>query len=260
MDFIKKNYEKVLLVAVLLGFLGAVGYLLFKVPSDKEELEKERTSRQPRSVKPLTNLDMTLPEAAAKRLAGPAMIDFSEPNKLFNPRTWKLKDGELILATSVGVGSAIVTNITPLYTRISLDGVNVSGDSGPRYNIVVQKEAATKPSDRWPKHIYGPVGTKNENFTIVSAQGKPEDLSTLKLVLDLTDTGKRVTISTNQPFQRVDGFLASIGKWKDQRVGAPINLDNENYKIVAITNNEVVLSAPNGKKSMIKLNAAPPAN
>jgi hypothetical protein len=257
MDFLKKNYEKVLLVAVLLGFLGAVGYLLFKVPGDKEELEKKRTSMIPRSVRPLTNMDMTLPDEWVKRLSGPAMINFSEPNKLFNPMPWKQKDGIPYRDTSVGLGSATVTNISPLYTRISLDGVSVSGDAGARYNIVVQKEAAARTWDRWPKHIYGPVGTKNETFTLLSAQGNPEDLSTVKLVLELADSGKRVTISTNQPFERIDGYLASIGKYKDQRVGAHLLLDNEGYNIVAITNNEVVLSAPNGKKSSLKLKAAP---
>jgi hypothetical protein len=39
MDFLKKNYEKILLGVVLLGLAVAVGFLPFKIASEKQKLK-----------------------------------------------------------------------------------------------------------------------------------------------------------------------------------------------------------------------------
>jgi hypothetical protein len=254
MDFLKKHYEKLLLGIVLLGFLAAVGFLLFKVNSDKQALEDKRLTLTTKPVKALSNLDLTLPEAALKRVAQPFILNFDAPNRLFNPMPWQQKpDGLLIPTSSVGAANAAVTNITPLYLRLSFEGVTPS-DAGARYAIGVQKEASARPGERIKKSTYGPVGTKNDTCTLLSVQGKPDDPA--GLVVELNDTGEHGVITKEKPFTRVDGYLASIGRWKDQRVGARIVLDYETYKIVDIKSNEVVLLAEsNQKKSSLKLNA-----
>jgi hypothetical protein len=80
----------------------------------------------------------------------------------------------------------------------------------------------------------------------------------------MLDTGETNNVSKEQPFKRVDGYKAEIRydperkSWHDQRVGSsPLNFNNEEYKIVAISANEVVLMSPNQKKWPIKLNSAP---
>ena len=40
MDFIKKHYEKVLLGVVLVGLIGALGYLPFKISDEKTKTVK----------------------------------------------------------------------------------------------------------------------------------------------------------------------------------------------------------------------------
>ena len=262
MDFLKKHYEKILLGVVLLAFLAAVGYLPFKVSSDKQALDDKRTSIVGKPVKPLPELDMTNSAAVLKRVSEPIMVNFSAPNKLFSPMPWQQKpDKTLVLATSVGAGAATVTNITPLYLRLTLDGVNVT-DSGARYTIGVQKEAAAKPADRAKKQTYCSLNTKNDTFTLSAVQGKPEDPTAL--VLELNDTGERAVITKDKAFARVDGYLATLvyepenRVWKDQRKEAKLHFNFEDYNIVAITQNEVVLSAKsNGKKWTIQYNAAP---
>ena len=47
--------------------------------------------------------------------------------------------------------------------------------------------------------------------------------------------------------------------WPNQRVGQALNINGEDYKIVAISKDEVVLSAANQKKWPIKLNSPPPS-
>ena len=262
MDFLKKHYEKILLGVVLLVFLAALGYLPFKIGSDKAALDAKRESLIPKAVKPLPEQDMTNSLAVLARVSEPLIVNFSEPNKLFNSMPWQQKaDTTLVLATSVGAAAASVTNITPLYLRLTLDGVTTS-DSGVRYTIGVQKEAAARSQDRPKKQTYCSLNNKNETFTLSEVQGKPEDPSAL--VLELNDTGERVVITKEKPFARVDGYLATVIYEpenlvrKDQRVGARLRFNFEDYNIVAITQNEVVLSAKsNGKKWTIKYNAAP---
>src|ERR1039458_1853851 len=79
MDFLKKHYEKVLLGVVLLGLAVAVAFLPFKIASEKQKLEDMRNQLIHPKVKELTNLDLSLPDAVLKRMAAPALVDFSAP-------------------------------------------------------------------------------------------------------------------------------------------------------------------------------------
>jgi hypothetical protein len=267
MDLVKKHYEKFLLGLVLLGLVVAVAFLPFKIASDKQALEEKRASLIPKAVKPLTNLDLTLPENVLKRAATPptpAEISYSAPNKLFNPMPWQQKpDGSLIPGTSVGATAATVTNITPLYLKLTLDNVVIS-DAGARYVIGIEKQAALVPTQRNKKQAYCKLNDKDKDntFQLVEVKGKPEEPD--QLVLQLTDTGERAVISKDQPFKRVDGYLADINydpenkKWTKQRVNARLSFNFEDYNIVAISRNEVVLSAKsNGKKWTIKYSTMP---
>ena len=126
MDFLKKNYEKVLLGVVLLGLAVAAAFLPFKIASEKQKLEDMRNQLIHPNVKPLTNQDLTVPDSVLKRMAMPTTIDFSSPNRLFNPMAWqKAMDGRLIKVDSTNVGpyAVTVTKMTPLYLKLTLDSV-----------------------------------------------------------------------------------------------------------------------------------------
>src|SRR3974390_220798 len=126
MDFLKKHYEKLLLGIVLLGLAVAAAFLPIKINSERAMLDQKKSELTHPKVVPLTNLDLTGPEDALKLMATPALINFSEPNKLFNPMPWqKAPDGRLIRADRVGPSALSVTNITPLYLKLTLDSVTV---------------------------------------------------------------------------------------------------------------------------------------
>ncbi len=76
MDFLKKHYEKVLLGVVLLGLAVAVAFLPFKIASEKQKLEDMRNTLINPNVKPLTNLDLTLPDAGAQAGGGSRLARF----------------------------------------------------------------------------------------------------------------------------------------------------------------------------------------
>jgi len=258
MDFIKKHYEKVLLGVVLVSLAVAVVFLQFVVSSEQAKLTELTTSILHPKVKPLTNLDATILDSALKGVAAPAMIDLGPPNRLFNPMPWqKSVDGRLIPSEKVGPNAVTVTNIVPLYLRLTLDSVTAS-DSGPKYVIGIEKQAAATATQRTHKQSLCSLAppTKNDTFTMVDVKGKPDDPA--QIMVQLNDTSERAIITKDKPFTRIDGYMADLRydpekkSWPDKRVGAVLPFNGEDYKIVAINGNEVVLSAPNQKKWTIK--------
>jgi len=266
MDFLKKHYEKVLLGLVLLGLAVAVAFLPFKIASEKQKLEDMRNQLIHPKVKPLTNLDLALPDNVLKRVAAPALVDFSAPNRLFNPMAWqKAADGHLIRldSTNIGPNAVTITKMVPLHLKLSFDNVTFS-DSGARCVIGIEKEAALNPRDRSKTQKYCSANTKTDTFTLRDIKTAPDNpTNVLSVVLELNDTGQRVTVTKDQPFWRVDGYMVDLKyapenrTWTNRRVGASLAFNGEEYNIVAITENEVVLSAKsNQKKWTIKYSAS----
>src|SRR6266404_5979840 len=254
MDFVKKHYEKIILGIVLVGLAVAVAFIPFKVSNEKKELDDKRISLIPRSVKPLTNLDLSLPEMALKRVAAPAAVDFSAPHRLFNPMPWqKTTSGQLIKYddSHIGPKAVNITRVAPLYLIISLDKVNIS-DAGPRYVIGVQKEAATAAAQRVKKETYCKPNDKNDVFMLRKVDGPPENPT--KLTLELNDTGEAAVVTPEQPFKRVDGYLADLKydpekqTWNNCRIGRQLHFNGEDYNVVAISQSDVVLSAKSNQK------------
>ena len=107
-------------------------------------------------------------------------------------------------------------------------------------------------------------GEKNDAFTIVDVNGSPENPAQLKLILQLTDTGERATLSKDKPFRRVDGYSADLKydpegkKWQGQRVGADLKFAGDDYIIVAINQDTVILLArSNQKKTTLTYSPSP---
>jgi len=263
MDFLKKNYEKILLGVVLIGLAAAVVFLQFVVSTEKEKLTTLTTTVLNPKVKPLTNLDLTLLDSALKRVGAPVMLDLGPPNRLFNPMPWqKSADNRLIPSQKVGPNAVTITNISELYLKLTLDSVTPS-DSGPKYVIGIEKQAAAQAAQRVKKQTYCSLNppTKNDTFTMVDVKGKPDDPT--QIVVKLNDTTEPAIITKDKPFTRVDGYMVDLRYepekkgWNDKRTGAILAFNGEDYKIVAINKNEVVLSAPNQKKWTITYNNNP---
>lgn len=265
MDFLKKHYEKLLLGLVLIGLLLAIGSLPILISREKENLNTLVTSLTHPKVNELTNIDLAGPEATLKRMDTPVVVNFSAPHRLVNPMTWQqTKEGKLILSASTGPSKATVTNITPLFTIIQLGTITTASDGTVSYDISLERQAAAKAVDRRARSSRMTLKRKTEFFELTAVNG-PADNPT-NLVLTLNDTGETANLSKDKPFKRIDGYMASINydlekkSWKDRRVGDSLSFNGEDYIIVAITQNEVVLSAKsNQKKWTIKYNPPAPA-
>ena len=255
MDFLKKHYEKVLLGVVLVGLAVGAGLLPLMISNERKTLQEKSEVLRRKRIEPLPEQDLSRATNWLRRVTSPTVVDFSTGNKLFNPANpWQRRpDGTMIpLPAGRGVGpeAVVVTKIMPLYTKLILDSVSTT-ESGSRYMIGVTREAAAKPGK---KTAVAALKEKNKEggFTIVEVKGPPDNPA--ELVLELADTGERVSISKTKAFQRVDGYSADLkypgGARPNQRVGGPpLRIANENYNVVAIGANEVVLSAPSGKKT-----------
>lgn len=265
MDFLKKNYEKLLLGIVLLGLAVAVGFLPFVIASQKQSLQEKKDTVRAVNVKPLTNLDLSLPETALKRAATPATIDFGPPNRLFNPMPWqKASDNRLLPLSKVGPTALLVTNIRTLYLTLSLDQVNTDASGAPTYIIGMEKPSGTGTGKSRSQFSCTPTA-KNKTFSIVEVKGKPDDPSEIDVQME--DTKEKGVIKKSQPFQRIEGFMVDLRydpekkKWDNCRLNVrpnpPLAFNGEEYNIVALNKDEVVLSAKsNGKKWTIKASAA----
>jgi hypothetical protein len=254
MDFLKRHYEKIILGIVLLGLAGAVAFIPFKVANEKKELDQKREGLIPRSVKPLTNLDLSVPEAALKHVAAPVALNFSTPHRLFNAMPWqKAASGQLIKYddSHIGPKAVTITKLTPLYLIVSLEKVEVS-ETGARYTIFVEKQAAPQASQRIRKGAYAKLNEKSDVFTLRKVDG-PADNPT-KLTLELNDSGETIAVTKEQPFKRIDGYMADLKyepekqSWPNCRIGRLIRLNGEDYNVIAISQNEVVLSAKSNQK------------
>jgi len=266
MDFLRKHYEKLILGLVLLGLGVAVAFLPFKISSEREALSALTTMIIKKPVKPLTNLDLTISENALKRMGVAAFVDFSTSNKLFNPIPWmQTKDSppRLIPSNKAGPNLTVITNITPLYLRLSLDGVNLSADSNTAvYVIGVVKEGSPKLADRTKKTTYCRINEKKDKEGIILTQANGSLENPTNVVLELLDTGEKVTLTKEIGYKRIDGYAADVlyppehlPPWKNKRVGDLLKFNNEEYKIVAINPTELILSAnSNQKKWTIKSN------
>jgi hypothetical protein len=267
MEFLKKNYEKILLGAVLLGLAVLVVVLFLWVGNEKQKLEQRTSTFITRTTKPAPPLNLDYYDEVLQKMKTPPVLDLSMTNRLFNPVKWqKAPDGKLIKIVrgdEIGPRAVVVTNITALYMTIALDSVSTN-DPVPRYAISVDREGAPTLALRKKRYFVSfPISgnnNKSEVFTLNDAKGPVDDP---ELTLTLTDTGEKIQISKAKPFKRADAYTADLKYdpekrvFKNCRVGSVIAFDGEEYNIVAISENEVVISAKSNNKKTTITYAAP---
>src|SRR5438477_428473 len=104
MQFLKKNYEKILLGLVLVGLVAVAVALVILVGQEKEAQEERRNKTFNTNPRELAKPDLTQAETLLKRVETPLALNFSDnSNKLFNPLRWqKRPDGSGIVPLPSG--------------------------------------------------------------------------------------------------------------------------------------------------------------
>jgi hypothetical protein len=255
MEFVKKHYEKIILSVVLLGLVGALVFLPFMIASDKQKVSEAGNIILSPKVVPLPELNVTNLSNVLQRLQSPYDLDLATTNRLFNPVEWqRAADNSLIklkTGKEVGVEAATVTKITPLYLSLTLDGVQTN-ELSTVYIIGVERQAAPTPAMRRKQQRYAALSEKKDVFTITKVEGAPENPG--QLVLKLADSGEAITLARGKPFQRVEAYAADLRydpekkNFLGRREGMPLSFGGEDYIIVAIHQNEVIMSAQSNQK------------
>jgi hypothetical protein len=257
MQFLKKNYEKIVLAVVVIAALGVVAFLPIMVSREKQKLDELENQAIPHNPKPLDPLDLSKEDAFVKRSKAAISLNLYEPHKIFNPVRWQLKPDRTLLRNPAGdeVKSLKVTRISPLYETYSLASVSVSAGLPTHYGIGIKHEAAASVSGRNVKITYASMNQATNNFTILSAEGPEEDPTSI--TLKLSDTGERVVITKEKPYQRPEGYIADLIYTPENKPfmnrrktdTSPICFANECYKIVDIGEAEVVLLQLSNQKT-----------
>jgi hypothetical protein len=267
MEFLRKHFEKLLLSLVLLVLAAAVGYLPIKIKQNQEEIrradENPSIATTSRTVK---SEDLSKYDATLKK--NPPGLALDGPHNLFNPVPWrKTSDGRLHPIKQTGLEALVVTQISPLHLILAFDNVTGKAEA-MRFAIGVTRETDPSKSKRRKIPAYVSLGapSKSDPFLVKSVIGPPDNPT--GLVLELMDTKERVTVTKDKPFMRVEGYKADL-KYDPENKIFPnrraqsessdtaeyqIELDNDKYNIVAISEKDVTVAAVStSKRSVIKL-------
>jgi hypothetical protein len=261
----QRHYEKVLLALGILGLVVAVVSLNNKKTQEDELISGYERGIPKRKPKPYEGVDVSALASAMQRATNPPALNFTPPHNLLNPVKWQQRPdgGRLKVETGREIGPAalVVTGIEPLNTIVTLDKPSGSG-----FLMSVVQEAHTNALLRRKYQSYVTTAAnqsdradRTKTFTLREAKGTPE---APVVDVELFD-GTRAEISADKPFTRVAGYKADLTyppenkKLPDKRVGDELKLAGEDYIVVAITPNEVVVSArSNDRRTTIRNNAA----
>lgn len=157
-------------------------------------------------------------------------------------------------AQKTGVRMAVVSNITPLYTIVSFESM-ATNDVSTNYTIKIEHQAASTPRKRRPARYYVPSNEKSSPIGAVALRevngpaNNPEGL-----VLKLADMDEPVKVATGKPYTRVDGYAADFKYppenkvFKGRREGDRVSFGGENYTVVEIKSDEVILQDQSNQK------------
>ena len=258
-----RHYEKAILALALLGLVGAVVYLNQKKTDENNTIEVyEQGVRKPK-VKMIPQVDLDFLKNAVQHATNPPALNFSQPHNLFNPVKWQQRrDGTRIkneTGKETGPEALEVVKIAPLHLTIAIDG-----QSGSGVNVSATQEAHTNRNWRGKMQSYLTTNSPTERMH----RSRVFKLSDLKITpdgpvveIELPD-GSKHTITSAKPYSRIDGHKADLKyppeskTFNDVRVGDKLTLANEDYIIVAIKENEIVVSArSNDRRTTIRTNA-----
>jgi len=257
MDSIKKygevfrqHYEKVILIVALVGLGLAVFYLYGETQKEKDKISEFFQDVGRRAVKPVPPVDLTNYTAVINKAQNPPPLDLGLPHNVLNPVKWKQTgNGDLykeIKGTESGIDLLEVTRHAPLNFSIHFERVAGSG-----YWINITNEVVAGFGRRLAQ--FATLNSTNlKVFILREVKGSPEDPS--ELVLELKETGERVSISKDKPFVRAEAYEVDLRypvenrNYPKLRVGATLRLGGDEYRIVAINRNEIVFLGDNDKK------------
>jgi hypothetical protein len=265
MEFLKKNYEKVILSVVLLGLAVAAGLLLKQVADERKRLDdisRMDLTTQPKELEPA---DISTNLVFLGRLQRPGRLVLSGTNNLFNPVEWRqVGDGRPVkVATGreLGAGALQITRVTNLFLKISYEGQTGAGDT-VQYRFRVEREAERSQAGRRPVTLsFAAVGSRVGGLLLRSVRPPEKPVA---FTLELLDDKAQVVVGDGKDYRRVAGYMVDLRyeperlSWQNRRLDDRLVFAGETNKIVAITETNVTVEASNRKRTTVLYNALSP--
>ncbi len=263
-DFLKKHYEKVILSVVLLVLAGVAGAVPVMITRTQSQISEMTDPPRPPGGDGIeySQVDLQQYRTNLQAVTNIPSLDLMGEHNLLNPVNWQRgSDGRLHKETKLGAGAFKVTQIRSLYTRVTLKGVSGSGDS-IRYRLGVALEASDRRAwrDETTRLVQPDEQYSSHPFILREVKGPATDPKAL--VLEFKDTNEQVTVTPNEGARRMEGYAADLTHplaarpFENQQKGDTLRVNQEQYKIVAITENAVTIEAESGRRTNITANSA----
>ncbi len=247
MDFLKKHYEKIILSLVLLILAGTAAWLPIAINKKREEMLVQIPPLD-KGGKKIQPVDLASFESALDQLKNPPRVDFSLPHHLFNPVTWKQRpDGNIVKIVTEDLPRII--KVTPLHLIISFERA-----AGAGYYFKIVKEASPRANEQRGVQRYLSEGGKSDVFNLKKVEGAPENPESF--IIELNDTKEDAVVTPAKPYMRLEGHSADLKydvdnrDFKNLREGSSLVFGGEQYKVIAITENEVTVQANSNQKQV----------
>ena len=269
MALAKQDFEKVLLVTVVLALALAVGLLYSFSGAEQVKAENVRREWSTRKTKQPPAVDIAHYRNALASAQNPPVVDLGLPHKLFNPVKWmRGPEGRFVvdrLGKSVGPEALKIESIRPLNRTLRVVSASPEG-----YLTEITFEASDRIADRKARQftmktdekvrLSGGTARNPNQLWLKAVKGKAEDPD--EFVFEITENKESIVVPKGQPSVRAEAYVADMNypaenrQYKNLRRDSAIVFGGEEYKIVDISENEVVVSNRlNDKKTRLKRTA-----
>lgn len=264
----RQHYEKLILSAALLIFAVAVYYLYQDSIKQRQAIRDIPKGFDNLKVKGVTPVDLADNAAALKDAERPPVVDLSHPHLLYNPLQWESRGGgpvnKLKTANDVGPMAMQIAATRPIHLSVAYGSVSISGSDADAvvagYWVLATNEMFAAGSlRRVTRAFLAPNDGKTNTpvpFVLRKVEGDPKEPTAL--IGELKDAPGEFSFGPNKPWMKTLGHEAELrykpsGKaYPGLRVGATVDIDGQNYKVVDIDPTRVVLSDDsNGKQYTI---------
>ncbi len=275
MQFLKNHYEKIILSLVLLGLIGGVVLLSIQVSGVKSDIKKTEEELGAPVTNPVVLQPRDSYDSALQKGNNPPAIDLATGHRLFNPYRW-VKDGkgDIIKVDRddvLGPGAMKVLSVTNLQFIIALVRVSGSGEN-PTYQISTMREKL----DPRPKSHFLRLNDKSKlpipyaetNLVLTVKEAKGDAANPTELVLELEKPEEMggltvVTIKPGEPYKELVSREVDLSYPPENRIISKAKLNDslllggETYKVIAITDRQVIFEAQNKKRTIIDYTPVP---
>lgn len=248
-----QHYEKLLLSAMLVVLAVAVWFLWSESERENQKLQQVSAPPARSKTKGVEGVDLGLSQSLLQQARNPAPLELAGPHNLFNPVRWQRRpDGLLVKIQSskdAGPEALRIEAVRPVYFSITVER---TAGWGSCYMAVSNE--MLNPARQASVYIYPGLTNRTNVSRFFVLRDVRNPTNDPEWVLELTnppsEAERTVVVKEDKPYRRIEGWEADLfyppGSRRFTKVRPGTNwslrLEGEDYKVVAVSEQAVVLS------------------